>query len=128
MCHHFKPRHYRNQCRLLKRQKKQSENTQINPGITNSSIKSSIPNNNTKKNNNHNNYKNSNRALKKPKTVYPTCETCGKTNHSTGKCYFGTNAANKRPPWHIRPERQNQIQERANQNDSNETTQAAIQI
>ena len=30
-------------------------------------------------------------------TGYPACETCGKTNHSTGKCYFGAKAAH-RPP------------------------------
>ena len=31
-CHHCKqPGHYRNQCRLLNRQKEQSKNTQINP-------------------------------------------------------------------------------------------------
>ena len=53
-CHHCKnPRHYRNQCRLLKRQKEQSENTQSNPGNENSGASKSIPNNNTNKKNNN---------------------------------------------------------------------------
>ena len=61
------------------------------------------------------------------KNVYPRCETCGKTNHSREKCYHGANAANRPPPRQRRPETQNQVQEIANQNDSNETTQAAAQ-
>ena len=71
--------------------------------------------------------KNSNKAERKPKTVYPPGETCGKTNHSTEKCYYGANAANRPPPRQKRPERQTQVQERANQNDPNENTQAAAQ-
>ena len=38
---------------------------------------------------------------------------------------MGTNAVNRPPPRLRRPERQNQVQEKANQNDSNETIQAA---
>ena len=53
--------------------------------------------------------------------------TSGKTNHSTEKCYFGANAAHRPPPRHRRPERQNQVQERANQSNSKETFQAAAQ-
>ena len=49
------------------------------------------------------------------------------TNHSTEKCYFRANAANRPPPRHRRQERQNQISERANQNDNNEAPQAAAQ-
>ena len=37
--------------------------------------------------NNHKNYR-------KSRTLYPPYETCGKTNHSTGRCYAGANAAN----------------------------------
>ena len=125
-CHHCKkPRHYRNQCRLLKNQREQTENTQNNPGNKNSDANTSNPNSDV--NNHNNNNKNSNRAKRKPKTVYPPCETCGKTNHSTEKCYYGTNAANRPPPRQRRPERQNQVQEKANQNNSNETTEAAAQ-
>ena len=50
-----------------------------------------------------------------------------KTNHSTEKCYFGANAASRLPPRQRRPERQNQLQETANQSDSNEAPQAAAQ-
>ena len=126
-CHRCKEtRNYTSQCSLLKRQKEQTEDTQTIPGNKNSGANNSIPYNNTNRNNN-NNYKKINRAVRKPKTVYPPCETCGKTNHSTEKCYHGTNAANRPPPWHKRPERQNQVQEKANQNDSKEAAQAAAQ-
>ena len=98
-CHHFKkPGHYRNQCRLLKKQREQTEIIQNIPGNKNSDANTSNPSNNV--NNNDNNHKNSNRADRKPKTVYPPCETCGKTSHSTEKCYFGANAANGPPPRH----------------------------
>ena len=50
-----------------------------------------------------------------------------KTNHSTEKRYFGANAANRPPPRRRRPERQNQVPERANQSDSDEASQAAAQ-
>ena len=32
---------------------------------------------------------------RKPKTVYPPYETCGKTNHSTENSYHRANAANR---------------------------------
>ena len=126
MCHYCKkPGHYRDQCRLLKRQREQTENNQIIPGNKNSDANTFNPNG--KVNNPNNNNRNSNRAERKPKNVYPPCETCGNTNHSTKKCYNGANAAKRPPPRQRRPERQNQVQERANQNDSNGTTQAAAQ-
>ena len=125
-CHHCKkPGHYRNQCRLLKKQREQTENNQNNPGNKNSDANTSNPNGNVNNPNNKN--KNSNRAERKPKTVYPPCETCGKTNHSKEKCYCGANAANRPPPRQRRRERQNQVQETVNQNDSNETTQGEAQ-
>ena len=125
-CHHCKkPGHYRNQCRLLKKQREQTEVNQISPGNKNSDANTSNPRSNV--NNNNNNNKNSNRAERKPKTVYSRCETCGKTNHSTENCYFGANAVNRPPPRHRRPERQNQVPENANQSDSNEVPQAVAQ-
>ena len=125
-CHHCKkPGHYRNQCRLLKKQRRQTENNQKNPGNKNSDANTSNPSSNV--NNYNNNNKNSNRAEKKPKIVYPPCETFDKANHSTEKCYYRANAANRPPPRQRSPERQNQVQERANQSDSNETTQAEAQ-
>ena len=107
-CHlRKKPGHYRNQCRLLKKQREQTENTQNNPGNKNSDASNSNPHSNlNKNNNNHNNYKNSNRAERKPDTVYLPCETCGKTNHSAERCYVGANAASKPFPWKSKPEGQ----------------------
>ena len=70
-CHHCKkPGHYRNQCRLLRKQRERTEN-------------------------NRNNF------------------------------YFGAKAANQPPPRHRRPERQNQITERANQSDKIEAPRTA---
>ena len=61
-CHYCKkPGYYRNQCRLLKKQREQTENTQNNPGNRNSDADNTIPDNKTN-NNNHINYKNCNRA------------------------------------------------------------------
>ena len=48
-------------------------------------------------------------------------------NKPLKKNYYGANAVNKPPPRHRIPERQNQVQEKVNQNDSNETAQAAAQ-
>ena len=76
-----KPGHDKNQCRLLKKQRERTETNQKNPGNKNSDANTSNPNGNV--NNPNNNNRNSNRAERKPKTVYPPCETCGKTNHST---------------------------------------------
>ena len=40
------------------------------------------------------------------RTLYPPCETCGKTNHSTERCYVGANAANRPLPWKKKPQEQ----------------------
>ena len=63
----------------------------------------------------------------KPKIVYPPCETYRKANQSKQKSYFGANRPNIPAPRHTRPEGQSQIQERANQSNSNEIVQAAAQ-
>ena len=97
-----KPGHYGNQCPLLNK-KEQVEGTQTNPGNKNSGAKNSMPNHN---NNNNKNNKNSNRAEREPKTVYPRCETCGKTKHSTQRCYVRAYAAKRPLPWKSKPERQ----------------------
>ena len=121
-----KPGHYRNQCRLLKKQQEQTEKKiKKNPGRENIDANTSNPNSNV--NDNDNNNKNNNRAERKPNTVYPPCETCGETNHSTEKCSFRANAANRPLPRHRRTERRNQVSERANKSDSNEALQAAAQ-
>ena len=107
-CHQCKkPGHYRNQCRLLEKQRDKTENTQNNPGNKKSDANNSNPNSNVNNNNNnHNNYKNSNIAERKPETVYPPYETCGETNHSAERCYVGANAANRPRPWKSKPEGQ----------------------
>ena len=40
------------------------------------------------------------------RTLYPPCERCGKTNHSTERCYVGANAANRPLPWKNKPQEQ----------------------
>ena len=42
---------------------------------------------------------NNHKIDRKSRTLYPPCETCGKTNHSTERCYVGPNAANRPLPW-----------------------------
>ena len=44
---------------------------------------------------NHNNHK----LGRKSRTLYPPCETWGKTNHSTERCYVAANAVNRPLPW-----------------------------
>ena len=51
---------------------------------------------------NPNNHKND----RKSKTLYLPCETCGKTNHSTERCFVGANAANRPLPWKNKPPEQ----------------------
>ena len=51
---------------------------------------------------NPNNHKND----RKSRTLYPPCETSGKTNHSTERCYVGANAANRPLPWKNKPQEQ----------------------
>ena len=129
-CHHCKkPGHYRNQCRQLKREKDQGQN--------NTDIAANNKNNNgsapTNSNPNHkapvaNKANNTNyQRDRRPRPVFPPCETCGRTNHSTERCYLGANAANRPPPRNRRPEGQNQAQQRNTQNNSDGNVQAAAQ-
>ena len=48
---------------------------------------------------------NNHKIDRKSRTLYPHCETCGKTNHSTERFYVGASAANRPLPW------KNQLQE-----------------
>ena len=43
---------------------------------------------------------------RKSRILYPPCETCGKTNHSTERCYVGANEANRPLPWKNKLEEQ----------------------
>ena len=111
---------------MLKRQKRLKEHKQI------VATKTVVPNflppvttNNDNENNNNKKNKIQRQSQKKPKTVYPPCETCGKTNQSTERWYFGANAANKPAPRHKRPKRQNQAQQRDSRTGRNDSAQAA---
>ena len=95
-------------------------NNNNNIGQTNSNSNKKIPNKTNAVNKN-------NQKHRKPRPVYPPCETCGKTNHSTEKRYFGANATNRMPPRNRRPEGQNQAQQRNAQNNSVVNVQVAAQ-
>ena len=127
-CHHCKkPGHYQNQCRQLKREKDQTRNNTKSTNNNNGSAQAnSNPTNNKvatdTKGNNINNQRD-----RRPKPVFPPCETCGRTNHSTERCCLGANAATRPPPRNRRPEGQNQSQQNKAQNNSDGNVQAAAQ-
>ena len=72
--------------------KQQIEGSPNNTGIVNSDTNDSNPNNH--------------KIGTKSRNLYPPCETCGKTNHSTERCYVGANAANRLFPWKNKPQEQ----------------------
>ena len=90
-CHHRKKRgHYLNRCRQLKWEKDLARNNTNSAdngnnnngrGQTNSNSNINAPNNTNANNTN-------NQKDRRSRPVYPPCETCGKTYHSTGKCFF----------------------------------------
>ena len=102
-CYHCKkPGQYQNQCRQLKRKKDQTRNNTNSANNNNGRAQTnSNPNkkvaNNTK-GNNINNHRD-----RRSRPVFPPCETCGRNNHSTEKCYLGANAANRPPLRNRRP-------------------------
>ena len=49
---------------------------------------------------------NNHKIDRKSRILYPPCETCGKMNHSTERCYVGANAANRPLPWKNKPQEQ----------------------
>ena len=98
-----------------------NNNNNIGSGQTSSNSNNTFSNNTNANNTN-------NQKDRRHRPVYPPCETCGKTYHSTEKCYFGANAANRPPPRNRRPEGQNQIQQRNAQSNSDGNFQAATQI
>ena len=130
-CHHCKKTgHYRNQCRQLKREKDQVQNNTDsaanNKNNNGSAQTNSNPNHKAPAANQANNT--NNQRDRKPTPVFPPCETCGGTNHSTERCYLGANAANRPPPRNRRPEGQNQAQQRNIQNNSDGNVQAVAQL
>ena len=124
-----KPGHHRNQCRQLKREKDQARNIRnssdkINNNNGSAQINSN-PNNKASNNTTANNIHNPRDRRSRP--VFPPCETCGRTNHSTEECYFRANAAHRPPPRNRRPEGQNQVYQRNAQRNSDGNVQAAAQ-
>ena len=97
-CHHCKkPVHYQDQCRQLKREKNQTRNNTNSANNNNGSAQTNPnPNNKIANNTKGNNVKN--QRDRRPRPVFPSCETCCRTNHSTEKCCLGANAANRQPP------------------------------
>ena len=129
-CHRCKkPGHYRNQCRQLKREKDQVQNNTnsvANNKHNNGSARTnSKPNHKAPVANKANNT--NNQRDRKPRPVFSPCETCGRTNHSTERCYHGANAANRPPPRNRRPEGQNQAQQRNTQDNSDGNVPAVAQ-
>ena len=127
-CHHCKkPGHYQNQCRQLKREKDQTRSNMNSANNNNGSAQTNTNPNNKVANNTKGTNVNNQRD-RRPKPVFPPCETCGRTNHSTERCYLGANAANRPPPRNRRPEGQNQSQQNNAQNNSDGNVQAAAQV
>ena len=128
-CHHCKKSgHYEKQCRQLKREKDQTRNKTNCANNNNESAQTnSNPNNNNKVANNTKGNNISNQRDRKSRPVFPPCETCGRINHSTEKCYLGANEANRPPPRNRRPEGENQSQQNNAQNNSDGNVQAAAQ-
>ena len=129
-CRHCKkPSHYRNQCRQLQREKNRirnntnrANNTNNNNGCAETNSK---PNNKISNNTNAN--KINNQRDRRLRPVYRRCDTCGRTNHSTEKCYSGENAANRPNLRNSRPEGQNQVQQKKAQSNSDGNVKAAAQ-
>ena len=72
--------------------KQQNEGNPDNAGNINSDSNDSNPNNH--------------KIDRNSRTLYLPCETCGKTNHSTERCYVGANAADRPLPWKNKPQEQ----------------------
>ena len=129
ICQLFKkPGLYRNQCRQLKREKDQTRhNTNSVDSTNNKGSAQTNSNPNNKASNNSNAINTMNQKDRRSRPVFPPCETCGRTNHSTEKCYLGANAANRPPPRNRRPEGHNPVHQRNAQSNSDGNVQAAAQ-
>ena len=129
-CHYCKKTgHFWNQCRQPKRERDRARNdtNSATNGKNNdcSAQRNSNPNNKVSNNTNANNTNNQRNRRSWP--VYPPCETCGRTNHFTEKCYIEANAANRPPPRSRRSKGQNQVQQRIAQINSQGNVQTAAQ-
>ena len=127
-CHQCKnPGPYQTQCRQLKRERDQTRNNTNSANNNNGSAQTNSNPNNNKVANNTKGSNITNQKDRRSRPVFPPCETCGRTNDSTGKGYLGANAANRPPPRNRRPEGQNQSQQINAQNNSDGNVQAAAQ-
>ena len=61
-------------------------------------VRQTLNSNNKKLSNNTSANNTNNQKNRRPRPVYPLCETCGRSNHSTEKCYLGANGANRPLP------------------------------
>ena len=121
-CHHCKkPDQYPNQCRQLKREKDQTRN-KTNSANNNNGCAQTNSNPNNKVSNKTKANNTNNQEDRRSRPVFPPCETCGRTNHSTEICYLG-----RPPPRNRRPEGQNQVQQRNAQSNSDGNVRAAAQ-
>ena len=119
-----KPGHYPAQCRELMRENDQTEGTKSRAGNSNTG----------QTNSNHNNIKNANfgntvetknQNDRKPRIIFPLCETCAESKHSTAESYFGSNAAIILPPRHGRPTGQIETQRQDTLNNAKESFHTA---
>ena len=84
-CYHCKkPGHNQNQCRQLKREKDQTRNN-TNSAINNNGNAQTNSNPNKKLSNNTKANNTNIQRDRRVRPVFPPCETCGRTNHSTEK-------------------------------------------
>ena len=98
-CHHCKKlSHCRNQCRQLKREKDQTRNNTKSADNNNGGGQTNSNSSNNKLSNNTNANNTNNQKDRRPGLVSSPCETCGRTNHSTEKCYLGANAGTDHHP------------------------------
>ena len=125
-CHHCKkPGHYQNQFRQLKREKYRTQNTTKTANNNNGSAQTNSNPINNKVANNTKGKNGNNQRDRSSRLVFPSCETCGRTDHSTEKWYLGANAANRPPLRNRRQEGQNQDQQNNAQSNSDGNVQAA---
>ena len=105
LCHHCsKPGFYKNSCRQPNKQYKQAADTKNSSGTKHHTTTNSYSNTISK------NCKSNNKNDKKLRIVYFSCEKCGKTTHSSERCYLGAKAQNKPP---LRNRRQIQVQQKS---------------
>ena len=110
-CRHCKkPGNYRNQHRQIKRGKDPAQKNKDSADKNNNNSGQANCNSNKKISNNTYAKNTINQKNRRPRPVYLPRETYVKTSHSTEKCYFGANAANRPHHHYRRPEGQNKVQ------------------